>query len=148
MRMKKLVADDSGNSGAVIIDARPMKRYRAGHLPGAAPMFWETTLVSQDNPVLKSPPELRQMFAQAGATNGKKVVSYCEVGYQASYTYFVARYLGFDAAMYDGSYNEISRLPSPSATSRTTSFSRAVSREFELPAAARVVDSFESASKT
>ena len=111
--MKKLVADEAGNSGVVIIDARPMKRYRAGHIPGAVPMFWETALVSADNPVLKSPQDLRQMFTQAGVTNGKKVVSYCEVGYQASYTYFLARYLGLDAAMYDGSYSEWSPAKQP-----------------------------------
>jgi thiosulfate/3-mercaptopyruvate sulfurtransferase len=104
--MKKLVADESANSDVVIIDARPMKRYRAAHLPGSVPMFWETNLVSPDDPVLKTPAELRQMYAKAGVTKGKKVVSYCEVGHQASYAYFVARYLGFDAAMYDGSYNE------------------------------------------
>ena len=104
--MKKLVTDDISKSGVLIVDARPMKRYRAGHLPGAVPMFWETNLVSADDAVLKSPQELRQMFAKAGYSNGEKVVSYCEVGYQASYTYFVARYLGLNAAMYDGSYNE------------------------------------------
>jgi thiosulfate/3-mercaptopyruvate sulfurtransferase len=111
--MKKLVADDSSKSGVLIIDARPMKRYRAGHLPGAVPMFWETNLVNADDPVLKTPHELRQMFAKAGYTNGEKVVSYCEVGYQASYTYFVARYLGLNAAMYDGSYSEWSPAKQP-----------------------------------
>jgi len=59
-----------------------------------------------EHPVLKSPAELRQLFADAGATSGKKVVSYCEVGLQATHVYFVARYLGYDAAMYDGSWSE------------------------------------------
>lgn len=104
--MEKLVAEKPGTSGVVIVDARPMKRYRAGHLPGAQPMFWETALVGQDDPVLKSPQQLRQQFEALGVTPNKKVVSYCEVGYQASYTYFLARYLGYDAAMYDGSYSE------------------------------------------
>ena len=31
------------------------------------------------------------------------VVSYCMVGMRASVIYFVARHLGFDAKMYDGS---------------------------------------------
>jgi thiosulfate/3-mercaptopyruvate sulfurtransferase len=104
--VEKLVSDKAGASNAVIVDARPMKRYRAGHLPGAQPMFWETALVSQDNPVLKSPQQLRQQFEAIGVKQGDKVISYCEVGYQASYTYFLARYLGYDAAMYDGSYSE------------------------------------------
>ena len=111
--MKKLVADP--NPGIVIVDARPSKRYRSGHLPGAEPMFWETALISEREPLLRSPQELRQLFAAAGVTGNKKVVSYCEVGLQASYTYFLARYLGFDVAMYDGSYNEWSTAKQPVA---------------------------------
>ncbi|MGC2110906.1 MAG: sulfurtransferase [Candidatus Korobacteraceae bacterium] len=111
--MTKLVAEQSGSSDVVIIDARPAKRYRAGHLPGAEPMFWEKALVSQDNPVLLSPEELKQKLTALGVTPDKKVVSYCEVGFQATYTYFVARYLGYKAAMYDGSYNEWSEAKQP-----------------------------------
>jgi len=102
------------DSGTVLIDARPIKRYRAGHLPGAAPFFWEKNLVSAEDPVLKSPEELRKMYATAGAIPGTKIVSYCEVGLQASYVYFIARYLGYDAAMYDGSYMEWSTAKQPS----------------------------------
>jgi len=108
------------DSGAVLIDARPIKRYRAGHLPGAAPFFWEKNLVSAEDPVLKSPEELRKMYAAAGAIPGKKIVSYCEIGLQASYTYFIARYLGYDAAMYDGSYMEWSTAKQPSVRGDST----------------------------
>jgi thiosulfate/3-mercaptopyruvate sulfurtransferase len=111
--MTKLVGEGSGKSDVVIVDARPMKRYRAGHLPGAEPMFWETALVSEDNPVLRSPKELRQKFDALGVTPDKKIVSYCEVGLQASYTYFLARYLGYPAEMYDGSYSEWSGAKQP-----------------------------------
>ena len=109
--MKKLVATPDPN--VVIVDARPSKRYRSGHLPGAEPMFWETALVSEKEPLLRSPQQLRQLFATTGISGNKKVVSYCEVGLQASYTYFLARYLGFDAAMYDGSYHEWSNAKQP-----------------------------------
>jgi len=111
--MTKLVAETPGSSDFVIIDARPGKRYRAGHLAGAESMFWETALVSQNDPVLRSPQELRKALETAGVTQGKKVVSYCEVGLQASYTYFLARYLGYDAKMYDGSYSEWSGAKQP-----------------------------------
>ena len=76
-------------------------------------MFWEKALVDDDHPVLKSPAELRKLFDEAGAGKRKKVVSYCEIGWQASYTYFLARYLGYDAAMYDGSYAERSAAKQP-----------------------------------
>ncbi len=96
---------------AVILDARPLRRYRNGHLPGAVPFFWEKNLVDADAmaQVLKSPAELRKMYAAAGVTPGKKIVSYCEVGWQATYAYFIAQYLGYNAAMYDGSWSEWSK---------------------------------------
>jgi len=81
--------------------------------PWAAPIFWETALVSPEKPVLRPPQELKKMLADRGVTPGKKIISYCEVGWQASYTYFLARYLGFDAAMYDGSFNEWSTAKQP-----------------------------------
>ena len=101
------------DANVVLLDARPMKRYEAGHLSGAIPMFWENNLVSRSNPVLKSPDELRRMYVSAGAAAGKRIVTYCEVGEQASYAYFVARYLGYDAAMYDGSWSEWSKAKQP-----------------------------------
>ena len=109
-QIKNIVAGQNGTSHAVLIDSRPDKRYRDGHLAGAAPMYWQKMQVSEDHPVLRPPEELRAMFREAGATPGKQVISYCEVGQQASYTYFVARYLGLDAAMYDGSMHEWSMM--------------------------------------
>jgi len=40
---------------------------------------------------------------------GSTVVTYCRTGVQASWDYFVARYLGYDTKMYDGSYLDWSR---------------------------------------
>lgn len=97
----------------VLLDARPRGRYQAGHVPGAVDVFWEENLVSRERPVLKSPDELRRMYTAAGAANGKKIVTYCEVGEQASYAYFIARYLGYDVAMYDGSWVEWSKQKQP-----------------------------------
>lgn len=109
--MRKLV--DDPNKAVVIVDARPSKRYRNGHLRGSESLYWENALVSEKEPLLKSPDQIRQLFAAAGITGKTKAVSYCEVGLQASYVYMLARYLGFDAAMYDGSYNEWSEAKQP-----------------------------------
>jgi thiosulfate/3-mercaptopyruvate sulfurtransferase len=109
--MRKLV--DDPENGVVIVDARPSKRYRNGHLRGSESLYWENALVSEKEPLLKSPEHIRQLFAAAGVTGKKKLVSYCEVGLQASYVYMLARYLGIDAAMYDGSYNEWSEAKQP-----------------------------------
>ena len=48
----------------------------------------------------------------AGVKQGDRMaVSYCHIGQQASVIYFVSRYLGYDARMYDGSWQEWSRNP-------------------------------------
>jgi thiosulfate/3-mercaptopyruvate sulfurtransferase len=109
--MKKLV--DHPEANIVIVDARPSKRYRNGHLRGAESLYWENALVSEKEPLLKSPEQLRLLFTAATVTGNKKVVSYCEIGLQASYVYMLARYLGFDAEMYDGSYSEWSDAKQP-----------------------------------
>jgi len=111
--MAKIVAGGPAGEGIALVDSRPLRRYRSGHLAGSAPMFWEMALQGPENPLLRSPHELRKLLAERGITPGKKIVSYCEVGWQASYTYFIAKYLGYDAAMYDGSYVEWNAAKQP-----------------------------------
>lgn len=96
------------------LDARPARRYAAGHLAGAANLYWQDTLVSEDDPVFLPVEKLRELYAARGIAPGKKIVTYCEVGIQASHGYFLAKYLGYGAAMYDGSFyewNEMEKLP-------------------------------------
>ena len=109
----KQVSADPAAAHVLLTDARPLRRYRGGHIPGAVPGFWEKTQLAEETPLLRSPQELAAMFARLGYKPGYKVVSYCEVGWQASFTYFVARYLGYDAAMYDGSWTEWSTAKQP-----------------------------------
>ena len=73
----------------------------AGHLAGARQLVW-TDLVSRTSQFLPDA-DLRAKLEAAGARAGVPVVSYCMVGMRASVIYFVARHLGFDAKMYDGS---------------------------------------------
>jgi thiosulfate/3-mercaptopyruvate sulfurtransferase len=102
-----------GEEPEQIVDARPARRYTAGHVPGANNVYWQETLVSEDNPVFQSPEKLRAIYASRGIVPGKKIVTYCEVGLQASHGYFLAKYLGYEAAMYDGSYQEWSSKSMP-----------------------------------
>jgi thiosulfate/3-mercaptopyruvate sulfurtransferase len=95
-----------GEGTEQIVDSRPSRRYTAGHLSGATNVYWEDTLVSEENPVFQSPEKLRALYASRGIVPGMKIVTYCEVGLQASHGYFLAKYLGYDAAMYDGSFQE------------------------------------------
>ena len=59
--------------------------------------------------------EMNSVFAflPVGAVPGKSVITYCRTGMQSSFTYFVAKYLGYLAAMYDGSYREWSDAKQP-----------------------------------
>jgi thiosulfate/3-mercaptopyruvate sulfurtransferase len=115
-----------------LIDARPHEEYtgekagdgvkRGGHIPGAVSVYWlEKNLVSKENPVLRPAAELRRIYEGAGVTKDKTAVSYCRTGVQASHTYFVAKYLGYDVAMYDGSFLEWSNTEStPVSTGEKT----------------------------
>lgn len=99
-----------------IIDARPREEYegvkpghdikRTGHIPGAKSVFWMQNLESAENPVMRSVAQLKRLYAEQGVTPSRTVVTYCRTGVQASFTYFVMRYLGYDTMMYDGSYLE------------------------------------------
>ncbi|HEY0036304.1 MAG TPA: rhodanese-like domain-containing protein, partial [Longimicrobium sp.] len=142
------------------VDARPPEQFsgaepgegvqRPGHIPGAKNLFWQNTVVSPANPVLRSPEVLRALFRLAGGrfasdveiirerpryepadtsaaarrarrqpqrrpnTPGQQprpntVVVYCRTGVQASWDYFVARHLGYQVKMYDGSFIDWSR---------------------------------------
>jgi thiosulfate/3-mercaptopyruvate sulfurtransferase len=54
---------------------------------------------------------LRQLFDAAGVKPNDSVTTYCHIGQQASLLYFVARYLGYDAHLYDGSFEDWSHHP-------------------------------------
>jgi thiosulfate/3-mercaptopyruvate sulfurtransferase len=95
-----------------LVDARPDAEFTGadggmngmhpvGHLPGARQLVW-TDLVTRESRFLPDA-DLRRKMEAAGARSGVPVVSYCMIGMRASVIYFVARHLGFDAKMYDGS---------------------------------------------
>jgi thiosulfate/3-mercaptopyruvate sulfurtransferase len=113
------ISDAAKSDGAGeyrLLDARPPREFdgtvmseavpKAGHLPGAHSLYWKTLLQAGATPALRDTAELEQAFANVGADPGKLIVTYCRTGMQSSFTYFVAKYLGYRAAMYDGSVYE------------------------------------------
>src|SRR6478672_3357344 len=110
-----------------LVDARPTKEFtgeqlsedvaKAGHIPGAKGLYWMDMLVSRQNPVLKPEAELRRMYSEANAKADQPLVTYCRTGMQSSFDYFVAKYLGYDPSMYDGSFYEWSKRDLPAETS-------------------------------
>ena len=107
----------------VVLDARPPAEYsgetpgdgieRPGHIPGARNLFWQTLVRSEEDPRLKDEAELRRIFEEAGVGPGDTIVSYCRTGGQASFLYTVARHLGYDTRLYDGSFIDWSRTEYP-----------------------------------
>jgi thiosulfate/3-mercaptopyruvate sulfurtransferase len=105
--------------GVAILDARASKFYtgeeagmmpRGGHIPSARSIPF-SALVEESNNRFKSAEALRALFATANVKPGDSVATYCHIGQQASLLYFVARYLGYDAHLYDGSFEDWSHRP-------------------------------------
>ena len=100
------------NPQVAIVDARSKNFYdgngggisRQGHIKGARSIPF-TTLYDSTNRLLPVS-ELQKIFDDAGIKKGTKVVSYCHVGQQATTVYSAALQLGYDAAVYDGSFED------------------------------------------
>jgi thiosulfate/3-mercaptopyruvate sulfurtransferase len=110
-----------------LLDARPDAEFTGsdggmngmhvkGHLPDAQQLVWNALLDSSGRFLPDA--ELKKKYDAIGAAKGTPVVSYCMVGMRASVTYFVARHLGYDARMYDGSIVDWTRRKLPAVMGR------------------------------
>ena len=110
-----------------LLDARPDNeftgadggmggRHVAGHLPDAQQLVWNSLLDSSG--LFLPDAELKKKYEAIGADGKTPLVSYCMVGMRASVTYFVARHLGYDARMYDGSIVDWTRRKLPAVMGR------------------------------
>jgi thiosulfate/3-mercaptopyruvate sulfurtransferase len=120
---KEIVADAAWISShlkqpaVTVIDARTHEFYngsqsdgspRSGHIPGAFNLSY-LEVIDQDNNKFKSADGLKDLFRTAGLKPGNLMVSYCHIGQRATVLYFAAKMLGYDAKMYDGSWEDWSR---------------------------------------
>ena len=118
------------NGSWAIVDARSPEQFsgeepgtgikRGGHIEGAVNVPWQENLTSSTAPVFRGREDLRKLYDDAGVPADASVVVYCRTGMQASVDYFVLRYLGRDAALYDASFIEWSRGPHPQMNSAST----------------------------
>jgi len=123
--LKQLVVDAAWVSanlnkpGVRILDARARTFYsgeeagrmpRGGHIPSALNIPF-SSLIEESNNKFKNAETLNQLFNAAGVKPEDSVTTYCHIGQQASLLYFVARYLGYNAHLYDGSFEDWSRRP-------------------------------------
>ncbi len=113
--MRELVRlRDQLGANLVLIDSRSPAQFsgkeagadvrRGGCIPGAVNIPYASNLDA--NGALLSVFELRTLYRQAGVTGESENVVYCRTGMQAAVTYFVLKYLGYDVALYDGSFLE------------------------------------------
>jgi len=99
-----------------VIDARDPQFYqgldagsgeRPGHLPGARSIPF--TSVTDEAGRFLPDSALRRIFREAGVSQGDEIVAYCHIGQQATAVVFAARLLGYNARLYDGSYQDWGR---------------------------------------
>ena len=102
-----------GRADVAVLDTRTDGEYhgttvrarRGGAIPGAVHVEWTRNL-SQDG-AFKPAEELRSMYADAGVTPDKEVISYCQGGYRAAHGYLALRLLGYPRVRnYIGSWKE------------------------------------------
>ena len=110
--------------GYVVVDARaadfysgarpggmPAHPHKPGHIAGAVSVPFMSVTTSDMK--LAPAEDIAARFKAAGVKRGDTVIAYCHVGQQATATLFAARTLGIKTLLYDGSFEEWSRLDGP-----------------------------------
>jgi len=107
------VKSNLSNSNVRILDARAPQFYtgaelgrmpRGGHIPTARNIPFSSLI--EESKKFKSVTTLQELFKEAEVKPGSTIATYCHIGQQATLLYFVARYLGYDARVYDGSFED------------------------------------------
>jgi 3-mercaptopyruvate sulfurtransferase SseA len=107
------IRDRLNDRSVALVDARSPAEYsgarryakRGGHIPGAVNLEWQQNL--RPDGTFRTLDELRAMYAGAGVTPDKTVVTYCQTHHRGAHTYFVLRLLGYPRVVgYDRSWAE------------------------------------------
>jgi thiosulfate/3-mercaptopyruvate sulfurtransferase len=117
-----------GKPGVAFVDTRTDGEYvgsgdrhgmpSSGHVQGAHQLQWQELFREPNELLFRDRDELARLYALR-AQPKDTVVTYCFVGYRASMTYLVARYLGYQTKLYDGSYEDWSRRQLPTVPGAT-----------------------------
>jgi thiosulfate/3-mercaptopyruvate sulfurtransferase len=81
---------------------------RQGHIESALNIPFTTLTDSAGK--MKGKAAVAALFSTAGVQPSDKVVTYCHVGQQGSLLFLAARYAGYSASLYDGSFEEWSAM--------------------------------------
>jgi len=133
------VANRLDRSDVAILDTRTDGEYcgttvraaRSGAIPGAIHIEWTRNLGPDG--AFKPAAELTAMYAEAGITPDREVVSYCQGGYRAAHSYLALRLLGYPRLRsYLGSWREWGdRDDLPIEKPRTREIENSRNREIE-----------------
>jgi thiosulfate/3-mercaptopyruvate sulfurtransferase len=102
-----------GRPDCVLLDTRSDGEYagttvrakRGGAIPGAVHIEWTRNLAPSGE--FKPADELRRMYADAGVTPDREIITYCQGGYRAAHSYLALRLLGYPRVRsYVGSWKE------------------------------------------
>lgn len=101
----------SREAGYRLVDARSPAFFtgdaptfgKAGHIPGAVNI---PAVEVNDAAQHFRPERVAELLRAAGVKPGDKLVVYCHIGMQATEVIFAARMLGFEASLYDGSFQD------------------------------------------
>jgi thiosulfate/3-mercaptopyruvate sulfurtransferase len=83
------------SGGAQIVDARPVRDFSMGSIPGAVNIPYENVVV---NASIKSQEDMQKVFV--GLEKDRPVVVYTNVGVEASLVWFALTLSGYDARLY------------------------------------------------
>jgi thiosulfate/3-mercaptopyruvate sulfurtransferase len=119
------VRDAMGSASSAMVDVRSPDEFTGkilappglpetcqvgGHIPGARNIPWSQAC--NEDGTFKSADALKALYAGAGITPDKDVISYCRIGERSSHTWFVLKVLlGYPKVRnYDGSWTEWGNL--------------------------------------
>ena len=100
-----------------LLDSRSIEEFQGeksvtekkGHIPTALPFPFDANLSSENTCRFINFADLERHFRSIPRDN--RVITYCNSGTRASVNYLALRLLGYDAAVYDGSWIEWSKTP-------------------------------------
>ena len=104
-RAREFYTGDSDNNGRIP---------RPGHVSGAVSLPY-TSLVQEDGR-FRSAADVEALLKEVGVTRGMRLITYCHIGQQATVPWLMARILGYDVQLFDGSYEEWARTPDAPVT--------------------------------
>jgi len=113
------VVDHTDDPATLVCDVRSADEYagvdvradRGGHVPGAVNLEWSEAVRSDGT--FKPVEELSALYASAGFTPDREILTYCQSGTRAANTWFVLKeLLGYPSVrIYDGSWREYGNDP-------------------------------------